>query len=85
MAGVSCIISKGDIPLDIKWTFNSNNLLSSNTLTLTKLNTRTSALSIDSLDGYHRGVYTCIASNKAGKVEHSAELFVNGENLNLKN
>lgn len=39
---------------------------------------RLSYLNIDSVDGHHAGLYTCVASNLAGGVEHSARLIVNG-------
>lgn len=43
-----------------------------------KMNQRTSSLSINSVEGMHRGIYKCLVSNLAGTVEHSAELRVNG-------
>lgn len=79
MAGATCMIPKGDIPLEIIWTLNSQPITSSiKGIIITRLNFRTSTLSIESLEGNHRGVYQCIAKNKAGEVHHSAELFVNG-------
>lgn len=79
MAGVQCMAAKGDLPVEIRWTFNKEPLLNENGVILTRSNARTSGLNIDSLEGNHRGIYKCIARNLAGEVEYSAELFVNGE------
>lgn len=85
MAGVQCMIAKGDLPLDIFWTLNSHPLVSGeNHIVITKLNSRTSALNIESLASQHRGIYQCIARNKAGFSQHSSELKVNGCYLDSK-
>lgn len=77
--GIQCMANKGDLPIDIRWILNSSPIVSSESeLTIVKLNPRTSSLSINSLDAIHRGIYKCIASNKAGTAEYSAELQVNG-------
>lgn len=39
---------------------------------------RINNLMIDAIEAKHAGIYTCIATNAAGKTEHSAELVVNG-------
>lgn len=77
--GVSCMITKGDLPLEFRWTFNSSPIVSGeNGFTIMKMNSRTIALNIESIDGYHRGIYKCIAKNNAGVVEYSSQLDVNG-------
>lgn len=79
MAGVQCMVSKGDLPLNIHWTLNNITLNSGDyDISISRLNQRTSVLNIDSLRGEHRGVYSCIANNKAGFIEYNAELNVNG-------
>lgn len=79
MAGVQCMVSKGDLPLNIHWTLNNITLASGDyEISISRVNQRTSLLNIDSLRGEHRGVYSCIANNKAGFVEYNAELNVNG-------
>lgn len=79
-AGVSCIITKGDLPVSIKWTLNASPIPNNNDIgiTIVKLSAKTSVLNIASLDGQHRGVFKCIAENSAGVVEYAAELHVNG-------
>ncbi len=79
MAGVTCMIAKGDLPLDLFWTLNSQPLISGeNHIVITKVNSRTSTLSIESLTSEHRGTYQCIARNRARFSQHSSELKVNG-------
>lgn len=77
--GIQCMANKGDLPIDIRWVLNSSPIVSAeNGITIVKLNQRTSSLSINSVEGIHRGMYKCIVTNQAGTVEHSAELQVNG-------
>ncbi|KRJ98245.1 dscam, isoform N [Drosophila yakuba] len=78
IAGGFCMVPKGDLPMEIRWTLNSAPIITGeHGFTLSRLNPRTSSLSIDSLEARHRGLYRCIASNKAGTAEYSAELHVN--------
>lgn len=73
------MITKGDLPLDIHWTLNGAPIVSGeHGITLFRMNPRTSSLNIDSLDAMHRGVFKCIARNKAGTDEFATELHVNG-------
>lgn len=79
MAGVQCMVIKGDLPLDIFWSLNAIPIVTGqHSFTISRMNSRTSALNIESLDSKHRGVYQCIARNKAGFSEHQSELQVNG-------
>lgn len=84
VAGVFCMIPKGDLPLEILWTLNSAPIITGeHSFTLQRMNARTSSLNIDSLEAHHRGIYKCIATNKAGTTEYATELIVNG--LSKKN
>lgn len=79
MAGAQCMVTKGDLPLNIRWTLNSAPIINGEEgFTLMRMNPRTSSLSINTLEAKHRGIYKCIANNKAGFTEYSAELHVNG-------
>ena len=79
IASVTCVVPKGDVPIDIHWTINSSPIINGEDgFTILRINQRTSSLNIDFLDAMHRGVYKCIAKNQAGKSEHVAELHVNG-------
>lgn len=77
--GIQCMANKGDSPIDIRWVLNSSPIVSGeNGITILKINQRTSSLSINSVEGMHRGQFKCIATNEAGSAEYSAELKVNG-------
>uniref|UniRef100_A0A1B0GLK3 Ig-like domain-containing protein n=1 Tax=Lutzomyia longipalpis TaxID=7200 RepID=A0A1B0GLK3_LUTLO len=74
---LTCHVSKGDLPLVIKWTHNGNPIYSHSGILANKIGDRISLLTISSVEATHSGIYTCIASNLAGKMNFSAELFVN--------
>lgn len=85
LTGVQCIVPKGDLPVEIYWTLNADPIITGeDSFTIMRLNARTSALSIESLNGRHRGQYKCITKNKAGISEFSAELKINGMRSNIK-
>ncbi|XP_059046518.1 cell adhesion molecule Dscam2 isoform X35 [Achroia grisella] len=76
---VSCAVSKGDQPLDIKWILNGQILIKNNNfgIQLLAVNKKTSILNIDSVNEIHRGTYYCVATNPAGSTNHTAVLEVN--------
>lgn len=82
----TCSIVKGDFPVDIIWQHNGNIILQNNSdIAITGINKHMSAISIESVAARHAGVYTCLATNRAGNVSHSTSLTVNGTLLaNLK-
>ena len=77
---VSCILTKGDMPLKISWTLQQGNAasVSDSSITTSQAGPRASFLSISSVSHKHSGVYTCTASNAAGQASYSTELKVNG-------
>lgn len=76
---INCVVLKGDLPLDIQWSLNDEIIeTGQDGFTILQLNSRTSYLSVDTLEAKHRGVYSCIAQNQAGKAKFAAELKVNG-------
>lgn len=76
---VQCMVTKGDTPIEIRWLLNGQPLVNNeNKITILKVSPRLSSLSIESLKDNHRGVFKCIASNKAGQSDYAAELHVNG-------
>ncbi|CAG4948443.1 unnamed protein product [Colias eurytheme] len=76
---VNCVATKGDMPLDISWTFSSETIDSNmhRDITTTPLGPRASVLTINSVSANHQGNYTCIVQNAAGRAEHAATLVVN--------
>ena len=77
-AQLTCVVSKGDMPITITWSLKGQDLNSGPSITTTMVGTRTSMLIISSVDYTHIGEYTCRASNPAGSVTHAAKLNVNG-------
>lgn len=81
---INCVVLKGDLPLHIHWTLNSEPITSGlDGFTVGQINRRTRFLSVDSLEAKHRGTYRCIALNLAGLAEYAAELQVNGGCLKI--
>lgn len=80
-ASVQCTILGGDLPIAVKWLLNNivieNDQYDEN-LSISKIGKRVTVLTIESVNGYHAGNYTCKAENKAGITSYSANLIVNG-------
>ncbi|XP_026733071.1 Down syndrome cell adhesion molecule-like protein Dscam2 isoform X14 [Trichoplusia ni] len=76
---VNCVATKGDLPLEISWTFSSETIDSTlqRDITTMPLNPRASLLTINSVNANHQGNYTCIVQNAAGRAEYAATLVVN--------
>lgn len=79
IVAVQCAVLKGDLPIEITWKHNNENIDPANDISIVKSSARISALNIESVKSYHRGIFQCIAMNLAGRAEVSAELMVNGK------
>ena len=75
---VTCLVSEGDPPLEIAWSFQGTDLSSQMGITTTKVGRKTSMLLIDPANSGHRGNYTCTVRNPAGYVNYTAALDVHG-------
>ncbi|XP_024891161.1 LOW QUALITY PROTEIN: hemicentin-2-like [Temnothorax curvispinosus] len=74
-----CVVTKGDFPLEITWTFDGRSIQSYHgDVIVSDTGKRVKQLTIESVAARHAGEYTCVASNAAGSVSHSAILDVNG-------
>lgn len=83
--GVSCLIVRGDLPINIKWTLHGQPLVSGeNGVTIAKLSAKSSVLNIGSVEKEHRGIFRCHAENMAGIAEYSSELHVNGISARIR-
>lgn len=80
---LDCYVSKGDIPLNITWSFNNKPVTLKMGIKTTKPSARVSTLDIPSALGTNSGNYTCTATNRAGTTNHTATLNVIGIKLNL--
>ena len=88
----TCTITKGDLPMNIWWTFSDSyetekNLTTNDGIEILRRGQKVSMLSIEAVKARHRGNYTCHAHNKAGIALQSAQLAINGDRFekNLKN
>jgi len=88
MATVQCAVIKGDLPIDIIWSFNGRVIDIANgafdehnynpDIVISRSSKRASQLTIESVAARHAGEYSCTASNTAGTATHSSVLSVNG-------
>lgn len=76
------MVTKGDLPLNIKWTRDMSLLLADDghddDVSIVQLSAKTSVLNIGAVNQLHRGIYRCIAENAAGVAYQEAEFRVNG-------
>ena len=75
-----CSVIKGDLPLQISWSLQGEDLGRSPDVITSQLGDKATLLMISSVSYEHSGIYTCQASNMAGTTSYSAELYVNGNN-----
>lgn len=75
---VQCTVSGGDVPLNIYWTLNEKPFDDYLEIFTAKRGKRINELTIESVAAKHIGYYSCVAENRAGRVNHTAELKVNG-------
>ncbi|RZF32483.1 hypothetical protein LSTR_LSTR016773 [Laodelphax striatellus] len=78
-AQVTCLVSQGDPPLDISWSFHGLGDLSQLGLSTNKVGKKASMLLIESASSHHRGNYTCSVRNPAGSVNYSTSLEIHGK------
>ncbi|KAL3270307.1 hypothetical protein HHI36_009358, partial [Cryptolaemus montrouzieri] len=77
MTMLTCMVPKGDLPLEIHWTVNEKPAEKVQGIFITKSKKRVSQLSLDDIQAHHAGKYSCIANNEAGRSVYSSYLHVN--------
>ncbi|KAL6435028.1 hypothetical protein ACFW04_005260 [Cataglyphis niger] len=78
LVSVQCVVTKGDSPLEITWTFDGRPIQSYHSdVIVSDTGKRVKQLTIESVAARHAGEYTCVASNAAGSISHSVTLDVN--------
>lgn len=78
MVLVTCTVMKGDQPLKIEWYFNKKKVATGDQGIYLLNSKRASQLSIESVTHQNQGNFTCVVTNPAGSVNHTAQLYVNG-------
>lgn len=75
---LQCSIIHGDLPISIFWKFNDHIIEGNNELQISKMGSRSSVLTIESIRDYHAGNYSCFGKNAAGIANHSVALMIDG-------
>lgn len=75
---LQCQIILGDLPMSIYWKFDNKIIETNGDITISKMGTRSSVLTIESVRDIHAGNYTCFGKNFAGVSNHSVQLIVDG-------
>lgn len=73
-----CFAVKGDLPLNITWSFSGLLTEDTSDVKTFAVGRRGSSLSIDYITPSHAGTYTCTVQNEAAIVSYSTVLVVNG-------
>ncbi|XP_066145692.1 cell adhesion molecule Dscam1 isoform X38 [Euwallacea fornicatus] len=77
-AVLTCYVPKGDKPLKIKWYHDHRHVSHhSKGIATSPFGSQASLLNIVSVEPHHKGDYTCITTNSAGKSSFTAHLDVN--------
>ena len=82
---IACVVATGNEPTSIQWSLQGKIVSSDPAISTTMLGTRTSLLTIASVNYQHIGTYTCTATNAAGSTSYSAELKGNGKTSQYMN
>jgi len=81
-------VSKGDMPLELFWTFldgNNRSVPLPELTTVNRIGKKIAVLEIPVVTQFHRGTYVCTANNRADRVSQFAVLSVNGKKLRRTN
>ena len=78
---LSCVVTEGDEPLSVSWSFHGAELSSDLGIVTTPIGSRGSMLLISRVGHRHSGSYTCQASNSAGSSSETVNLYVNGNSM----
>lgn len=76
---MTCLVSEGDIPLDISWSFESSVPFTEIGITTHKFGYQGSVLLIAETNASHQGHYTCSVKNNAGTADYTTSLDVHGK------
>ncbi|XP_060864191.1 cell adhesion molecule Dscam2 isoform X7 [Metopolophium dirhodum] len=79
-AQLTCHVSKGDMPLELFWTFldgNNRSVPLPELTTINRIGKKIAVLEIPVVTQFHRGTYVCTANNRADRVSQFAVLSVN--------
>uniref|UniRef100_T1IMC1 Ig-like domain-containing protein n=1 Tax=Strigamia maritima TaxID=126957 RepID=T1IMC1_STRMM len=72
---ISCVVSEGDLPITITWLKDGQTIPKTLGLEIRNSDEFSSSITFRSVSALHNGNYTCVASNSAATVRHTAELL----------
>lgn len=75
---ITCTVIKGDPPISIRWLRDEHTLQKEGDIRIHDLADYSSTLLFDPVKPEHRANYTCVATNEAGSVRHSAAMVIHG-------
>lgn len=75
---LTCHVAKGDLPLNIKWLFKDQPIFAHLGILTSKFGDRSSFLTIPAVTADNSGIYSCVATNKAGQFNYTTQLNVHG-------
>lgn len=81
----SCIVNKGDEPLNLQWYKDNVPLVTSTNFMISNVGSKVSNLVLPDVSSDHSGTYTCQAFNAVGTSQFSADLKVKGIQLLVLN
>lgn len=81
---LTCIVTKGDLPIHLEWSLNNKNIIAELPFTtVASVGSHTSLLMINNVTAQHAGQYLCRAYNHAGSFNRTKQLIVNGRLLDF--
>lgn len=80
-AQLTCLVSEGDFPLSISWSFNNGSDVRSLGISTSQFGRMTSVLLIEDAMSKHSGKYTCTVRNPVGTASYSTFLRINGNSF----
>ena len=72
------MVSEGDLPLKMRWTFNDTGLEHFPEVSVGNAGRRSVFLTIESVSYANAGEFRCHAKNAAGEDQYATKLLVNG-------
>lgn len=81
---VSCTVTTGDDPVTLQWYKDDMPIISSPKFMINKVDSKMSFLILRDVGLDHTGTYICLAFNPVGQQKFTAQLWVNGNNLECK-
>jgi len=73
-----CSVPGGDLPLDIDWTLDGQQISEDLGITTSRVGRRGSVLTIEAVEARHAGNFTCHARNLAGHQQYTTPLNAYG-------